>query len=159
MARLPRYIRYINCIIRGPLVPRVGVSCRGVACVALLDQVSVSTSPLYIPIVHSIQQLDCFVGDFYTNLAADVCVTAAIAMPQPTRNDNGRSPPGEGHIDAREFDRQRTVHTRTSRDRSLLDDDVSFMNELAQGIIDRDRRQMRREVTRIVSFAVAVLCW
>lgn len=64
--------------------------------------------------------------------------------------------PGERHIDAREFD---SNHTQTSRDRNLLDDDVSFMNEVAQGIIDRDRRRMRREFTRTVSFIVAVMCW
>lgn len=64
--------------------------------------------------------------------------------------------PGERHIDAREFDpRQNQI----SRDRGLLDDDVSFMNEVAQGIIDRDRRRMRREFTRTVSFMVAVMCW
>ncbi|KAK5078093.1 putative monocarboxylate transporter mch1 [Lithohypha guttulata] len=67
-------------------------------------------------------------------------------------------PPSEQQIDAREFDPQRSVRSHTSHDRSLLDDDVSFMNEVAQGIIDRDRRRMRRQVTRIASFTVAVLC-
>lgn len=72
-------------------------------------------------------------------------------MPQP--NDD------EAHIDAREYEPNRTTHSHGSHDRSLLDDDVSFMNEVAQGIIDRDRQKMRREVTRIASFVVAVLCW
>lgn len=62
----------------------------------------------------------------------------------------------EAHIDARDFEPNRNTR---SHDRSLLDDDVSFMNEVAQGIIDRDRQKMRREVTRIASFVVAVLCW
>ena len=63
------------------------------------------------------------------------------------------------HIDAREFDSSRNDQRHVSRDRSLLDDDVSFMNEVAQGIIDRDRRRMRREGVRTLSCVVAVLCW
>lgn len=64
--------------------------------------------------------------------------------------------PGERQIDAREFDSSRS---QSLCDRSLLDDDVSFMNEVAQGIIDRDRRRMRREFVRVTSFVVAVMCW
>jgi len=75
-------------------------------------------------------------------------------MPKPVHDDHSRS--DEAHIDAREFNSQRTVQ---AHDRNLLDDDVDFMNEVAQGIIDRDRRRMRRQVTRITSFVVAVLCW
>lgn len=65
----------------------------------------------------------------------------------------------EQHIDAREFDPRRSVRSHASQNRSLLDDDVSFMNEVAQGIINRDRRRMRLQVIRIGSFIVAVLCW
>jgi hypothetical protein len=43
--------------------------------------------------------------------------------------------------------------------RSLLDDDVDFMAEVASGIIDRDRRKMRRECMRVTSFVCAVLSW
>jgi hypothetical protein len=41
----------------------------------------------------------------------------------------------------------------------LLDDDVSLMSELADGIIQRDRTRMRREVIRTVGFICAVLSW
>ncbi len=66
-------------------------------------------------------------------------------------------PPNEaqGHIEAREYDANRS----RNHDRSLLDDDVSFMGEVARGIIDRDRRRMKRQVTKIASFVVAVLSW
>lgn len=72
-------------------------------------------------------------------------------------------PPNEaqGHIEAREYDANRSLQSHLSRnhDRSLLDDDVSFMGEVARGIIDRDRRRMKRQVTKIASFVVAVLSW
>ena len=72
-----------------------------------------------------------------------------------------QSPPSEAqaHIDAREFDLDRSVHSHMSQnhDRSLLDDDVDFIGEVARGIIDRDRLRMKRQVTKIASFVVAVL--
>ena len=33
------------------------------------------------------------------------------------------------------------------------------MDQVAQGIIERDRIKMRREVTRVLSFVCAVLSW
>ena len=67
----------------------------------------------------------------------------------------------ERQIDAIEFDPSRSIQSTDSRDtqRSLLDDDVSFMSEVARGILQKDRRRMRGEVTRIASFACAVLSW
>lgn len=43
--------------------------------------------------------------------------------------------------------------------RSLLDDDVDLMSEVAEGILERDRQRMRREVLRWMSFVCAVLSW
>ena len=65
------------------------------------------------------------------------------------------------HIETREFDANRSLrsHISQNHDRSLLDDDVDFMGEVARGIIDRDRRRMKREFTRTISFVVAVLSW
>ena len=67
----------------------------------------------------------------------------------------------EPQIDALEFDPNRSVQSTASRDtqRGLLDDDVSFMSEVARGILQKDRRRMRGEVIRIASFACAVLSW
>lgn len=62
------------------------------------------------------------------------------------------------HIDVREFTPSRQ-HDQHGQSRHLLSDDVSFMNEVAQEIVERDRRMMRRQVTRIASFVCAVLNW
>ncbi len=67
-----------------------------------------------------------------------------------------------GHIGRLDFDANRgTVRSNASRDtgRSLLDDDVDFMSEVAEGILERDRQRMRREVIRTLSFVCAVLSW
>jgi hypothetical protein len=69
-----------------------------------------------------------------------------------------RSPPSGGQIRRLDFDANHTVRSRDSQ-RSLLDDDVDFMAEVADGIIERDRQRMRREVLRIISFVCAVLSW
>ena len=67
----------------------------------------------------------------------------------------------ESRIDAREFDSNRTVRSHVSQNshRSLLDDDVSLMREVAEGILERDRQRMRREVIRVMSFVCAVVSW
>ena len=69
-----------------------------------------------------------------------------------------RSPSADGQIRTLDFDANRTVRARDSQ-RSLLDDDVDFMAEVAEGIIERDRIRMRREVMRVISFICAVLSW
>ncbi|KPI38257.1 putative transporter mch1 [Cyphellophora attinorum] len=66
------------------------------------------------------------------------------------------SPPAAGNIRSLDFDANHSVRSRESQ-RSLLDDDVDFMDEVATGIIERDRKRMRTEVLRIVSFTCAVL--
>jgi hypothetical protein len=79
-------------------------------------------------------------------------------------HDDGQLPQSDGtpHIDRLDFDSNRgTVRSGSSRDagRSLLDEDVDFMEEIAEGILERDRQRMRREVVRILSFVCAVLSW
>ena len=68
------------------------------------------------------------------------------------------STPPNAQIHSLDFDANRTVRSQDSH-RSLLDDDVDLMNEVAEGIIERDRRRMRREATRVVSFVCAILSW
>ena len=68
------------------------------------------------------------------------------------------SPPSNARIHSLEFDANRTVRSQGSH-RSLLDDDVDLMSEVAEGIIERDRLRMRREVTRVISFICAILSW
>jgi hypothetical protein len=66
------------------------------------------------------------------------------------------------HIGRLDFDANRgTVRSNASRDtgRTLLDEDVDFMEEVAEGILERDRQRMRREVIRTLSFVCAVLSW
>lgn len=70
-----------------------------------------------------------------------------------------QSPPNESHIDTREFDPNKNAPSQALHFRNLLSDDGRLMSEVAQDIIDRDRRLMRREVTRVASFVAAVLCW
>lgn len=41
----------------------------------------------------------------------------------------------------------------------LLDDDESLLSDVVDGIIERDRRSMRRAVTRYLSFACAIFNW
>jgi len=71
------------------------------------------------------------------------------------------SPSPGPRITTLDFDANRTVRSNRSVEghRSLLDDDVSLMSEVAEGIIERDRRRMRKEVTRVTSFVCAVLSW
>ncbi|RMZ91885.1 hypothetical protein DV736_g849, partial [Chaetothyriales sp. CBS 134916] len=64
--------------------------------------------------------------------------------------------PPDSRIDSLDFDANGTVRS-TGSHRSLLDNDVDLMDELAQNIIERDRRRMQREVLRSLSFICAVL--
>ena len=69
-----------------------------------------------------------------------------------------RTPPPDSHIRSLDFDANRSVRSQGSQP-SFLDDDVDFMHEVASGIIERDRKRMRTEVLRVVSFVCAVLSW
>jgi hypothetical protein len=64
-------------------------------------------------------------------------------------------------IDTREYSASSTVRSHMSQNshRSFLDDDVDFMNEVAEEVVERDRKRMRREVIRWLSFVCAVLSW
>lgn len=61
------------------------------------------------------------------------------------------------HIETRDFDANRSTRSRPDERRSLLDDDVSMFSEVAEGIIERDRRRMKRELIRWISFTCAIL--
>jgi hypothetical protein len=69
------------------------------------------------------------------------------------------SPPTSPVIKTLDFDANRNVRSHASGHRSLLDDDISLMSEVADGIIARDRKIMRTHVLRIFSFICAVLSW
>lgn len=64
-------------------------------------------------------------------------------------------------IDAREYSGSSTMRSHMSQEshRSLLDDDIDFMSEVADGILERDRQRIQRVVLRWLSFICAVLCW
>lgn len=68
-----------------------------------------------------------------------------------------------GRIDKLDFDSNRK--TTPSNDGSehsgphLLDDDESLLSDVVDGIIERDRRRMKRAVMRYLSFACAILNW
>jgi hypothetical protein len=68
------------------------------------------------------------------------------------------SPPQNNTIRSLDFDAHRTLRSRDS-ERSLIDDDVDFMGDVAEAIIQRDRQKMRNEVLRVISFTSAVLSW
>ncbi|KAF7512181.1 hypothetical protein GJ744_002343 [Endocarpon pusillum] len=77
-----------------------------------------------------------------------------ICSKPPTDSDD------QPHIGRLDFDANRgTVHSNASQHagRSLLDEDVDFMSEVAKGILERDRQRMRREVIRTLSLVCAVL--
>jgi hypothetical protein len=69
------------------------------------------------------------------------------------------SPPLPPVIKTLDFDANRTWRSHASGHRSLLDDDVNLMSEVAEGIIARDRQRMQAHVTRVFSFVCAVLSW
>lgn len=64
-------------------------------------------------------------------------------------------------IDAREYSASSIVRSHMPQEghRSLLDDDVDLMSEIAEAILEGDRMRMRREVVRWLSFICAVLSW
>lgn len=68
------------------------------------------------------------------------------------------APPGTSTIRTLDFDANRTIRSVDSQ-RNLLDDDVDFMDEVAKEILERDRRRIRLEVVRTISFICAVLSW
>ena len=67
--------------------------------------------------------------------------------------------PASPVIKTLDFDANRTARSHASGHRSLLDDDVSLMSEVAEGIIARDRQLIRAQFIRTCSFICAVLSW
>ena len=80
----------------------------------------------------------------------------------PSRNTSSNR---NGGIDKLDFDSRRRAPSSTldESDRSspngLLRDDESFFEDIVDGMIERDRRKMRRLVIKYVSFASSILSW
>lgn len=70
-----------------------------------------------------------------------------------------------GAIDKLDFDENRKKPSSThhgpeaSGSGGLLRDDDSLLSDIVDGVIERDRRKMKRAVTRYSSFACAILSW
>ena len=70
-----------------------------------------------------------------------------------------------GHIDKLDFDenRKRSSSTHNGSEQSgrsgLLRDDDSLLSDVVDGVIERDRRKLKRLVAKYLSFASAILSW
>lgn len=69
-----------------------------------------------------------------------------------------------GHIDKLDFDAHRKPastndSSRASSPHGLLRDDESLLSNVVDGIIEGDRRKMKRDVMKYLSFASAILSW
>ena len=70
-----------------------------------------------------------------------------------------------GGIDKLDFDENRKKPSSTHIDSGasgpsgLLRDDDSLLSDIVDGVIERDRRKMKRAVTKYLSFACAILSW
>lgn len=68
--------------------------------------------------------------------------------------------PINGHIDKRDFDANRPLLGDSSQGRRLSDlDDDGLMDDVVDGIIERDRQKMKLMITRYFSFFCAILSW
>lgn len=82
--------------------------------------------------------------------------------PPPSTKANGN-----GVVtDKRDFDANRPLLRDGSPDnencgsgRRFLDDDESFMNDVVDGIIERDRKSLQRSIVKAFSFFCAILSW
>ena len=78
---------------------------------------------------------------------------------------SSRSANPNGGIDKLDFDSNRkppsalqeSFHSSASEPSGLLRDDESFVSNIVDGVIERDRRRMRRHVVKYASFVSAVL--
>lgn len=70
-----------------------------------------------------------------------------------------------GHIDKLDFDENRkkpsSAHngSEQSGPSGLLRDDDSLLSDVVDGVIERDRRKMKRLVAKYLSFACAIVNW
>lgn len=64
-------------------------------------------------------------------------------------------------IDKLDFDDNRRPPSTTegSEAGGLLGDDESFLSDVVEGVIERDRRKLRRQLTKYLSYASAILSW
>lgn len=62
--------------------------------------------------------------------------------------DANRKPPSQSHD---------SLNSNPSEPSGLLRDDESFFSNIVDGVIERDRRKLRRQVIRYASFAIAIL--
>ena len=81
----------------------------------------------------------------------------------PSRNSSRNRSHNDG-IDKLDFDSQRRVSSTLdesgrSSPNGLLRDDESFFEDVVDGVIERDRRKMRRIVIKYISFACSILSW
>ena len=79
----------------------------------------------------------------------------------PSRNSSRSR---NGQIDKLDFDKNRKAPSTNggsgaSSPHGLLRDDESLLSNVVDGIIGRDRRKMRRQVTKYLSFASAIISW
>ena len=82
----------------------------------------------------------------------------------PSRSSS-RSVNSGGGIDKLDFDSNRktnsalhdSLHSSASEPSGLLRDDGSFFSDIVDGVIERDRRKMRRQVIKYASFVSAIL--
>lgn len=81
---------------------------------------------------------------------------------------------GESLVDKRDFDSNRPLlrdverrgspshspsTSRSSADHGRGDDADGLLNDVVEGIVERDRRKLQKEVVRIYSFAWGVISW
>ena len=70
-----------------------------------------------------------------------------------------------GDIDKLDFDENRKRPSSSIQDSEhsgpggLLRDDDSLLSDVVEGVIEHDRRRMKRAVTKYMSFACAILSW
>jgi hypothetical protein len=82
--------------------------------------------------------------------------------------------PGGSLIDKRDFDSNRpllddveqyrgTAHSpaesRSTTDNDRGDDSDGLLNDVVEGIVERDRRKLQKEVIRVCSFSWGVISW
>ena len=82
----------------------------------------------------------------------------------PSRHSS-RSGSLNGQIDALDFDANRKASSQItdtsseSNPPALLRDDESLLSNVVDGIIQKDRRKIKTQVSRYLSYASAILSW
>ena len=77
--------------------------------------------------------------------------------------DSSRSVNPFSAIDRLDFDHHRKRSSNAGSEQSgpggLLADNESLLSNVLDGVIERDRRKLRRNIVKGASFACALLCW